>query len=94
VVRESLKRNVLFFQHNLVSDHSFGEMHVIFCRNVLIYFGRALKETVLSRLTQSMCAGGFFCVGESERLSRTGAGAAFRELAGAEHIYRYAGDAR
>src|SRR5436189_52833 len=36
-MRDSLRKNVLFFQHNLVSDHVFGEMQVVFCRNVLIY---------------------------------------------------------
>jgi chemotaxis protein methyltransferase CheR len=91
VVRESLKRNILFFQHNLVSDHDFGEMHVIFCRNVMIYFGRELRERVLSRLEQSLCAGGFLCLGESEQLSRgalAGAGARFEALSAAARIYR------
>ena len=40
---ELLRRNVVFFQHDLVCDHALGEMHVIFCRNVLIYFGDALR---------------------------------------------------
>ncbi|HVZ34261.1 MAG TPA: CheR family methyltransferase, partial [Polyangiaceae bacterium] len=35
-IKDSLRRNVFFFQHDLVSDQPFGEMHVIFCRNVLI----------------------------------------------------------
>jgi chemotaxis protein methyltransferase CheR len=92
VVRESLKRNILFFQHNLVSDHDFGEMHVIFCRNVMIYFGRELRERVLSRLEQSLCAGGFLCLGESEQLSRgalAGGGAQFEALSAAARIYRH-----
>ena len=34
----SLTKNVVFAQHNLVTDRSFNEFHVIICRNVLIYF--------------------------------------------------------
>ena len=93
-VRQALKRNILFFQHNLASDHAFGEMHLIFCRNVLIYFGRALREAVLSRLTGSLRRGGFLCLGESERLAPVGAGALLHELAAAQRVYRHAGDAR
>jgi chemotaxis protein methyltransferase CheR len=89
VVRESLKRNILFFQHNLVSDHDFGEMHVIFCRNVMIYFGRELRERVLGRLEQSLCPGGFLCLGESEQLSRGAlAVGRFEALSAAARIYR------
>jgi chemotaxis protein methyltransferase CheR len=88
-VKPALKRNILFFQHDLVSDHGFGEMHVIFCRNVLIYFGRELRERVLGRLTHSLSPGGFLCLGESERLSRS-APDRLRTLAGAARIYRCA----
>jgi chemotaxis protein methyltransferase CheR len=94
VAKQALKRNILFFQHNLVSDASFGEMHVVFCRNVLIYFGRQLREHVLTQLTRSLCRGGFLCLGESERLSRADAGGHFSAWADAEHIYRHTGDAR
>lgn len=91
VIKESLKRNILFFQHNLVSDHGFGEMHVIFCRNVLIYFGHSLRERVLGRLEQSLCPGGFLCLGESEQLPRAalaGGRVRLEALAGAARIYR------
>src|SRR5829696_4293637 len=37
-VKEALRKNIVFFQHDLSSDYALGEMHVIFCRNVLIYF--------------------------------------------------------
>src|SRR5215213_10903597 len=39
----SLTRNVVFSQHNLVTDGSFSEFHVILCRNVMIYFDRELQ---------------------------------------------------
>lgn len=42
----SLRRNIVFSQHNLVTDRSFAEFHVIFCRNVLIYFDKQLQHHV------------------------------------------------
>jgi chemotaxis protein methyltransferase CheR len=91
VMKQSLSRNVLFFQHNLVSDHAFAEMHVIFCRNVLIYFGEALRQRVMEKFAQSLCSGGFLCLGSSERLSRDWLERGFVEFAPAERIYRYEG---
>lgn len=87
-MRESLRRRILFFQHNLVSDHVFAEMHIIFCRNVLIYFESALRDRVLQKFTQSLRPGGFLCLGSSERL-----GAAYQSQFSVfneqERIYRY-----
>ena len=86
---EPLKRNVLFFQHNLVSDHVFGEMHVIFCRNVLIYFDRMLKRRVIEKLAQSLRPGGMLCLGSSERLSPEELALGFHEFVPEARIYRY-----
>lgn len=90
--RESLRRRILFFQHDLVSDYVFAEVQVVFCRNVLIYFGRSLREHVIHRLTASLCPGGFLCLGSSERLSRT-ARTSLIEFASNERIYRLVGAA-
>jgi chemotaxis protein methyltransferase CheR len=87
-MRESLRRNVVFFQHNLVSDHVFGEMNVVVCRNVLIYFGPELKARVLSKFEQSLCPRGFLCLGTSEHLPSYPTHQAFAEFAGRERIYR------
>jgi len=87
-MKESLRRQILFFQHNLVSDHVFGEMQVIFCRNVLIYFAQDLKGRVLHKFTESLCPGGFLCLGQGERVSRSSTELALVEFA-TERIYRY-----
>jgi chemotaxis protein methyltransferase CheR len=87
-MRESLRRNVVFFQHNLVSDHVFGEMNVIVCRNVLIYFGPALKERVLHKFEQSLAPRGFLCLGSSEQLAPHRTGNAFADFDSADRIYR------
>jgi chemotaxis protein methyltransferase CheR len=87
-MKESLRRQILFFQHNLVSDDVFGEMQVIFCRNVLIYFGQDLKDRVLAKFTASLCPGGFLCLGSGERVSRSVKEHALVEFT-TERIYRY-----
>jgi chemotaxis protein methyltransferase CheR len=87
-MRESLRRNVVFFQHDLVSDHVFAEMNLIICRNVLIYFGPALKERVMEKFDQSLSPRGFLCLGTSEHLGSSGAARAFTEFAGPDRIYR------
>lgn len=85
--RESLRRNISFFRHDLVGERVFAEMQVIFCRNVLIYFGPELKQQVIQKFTQSLAAGGFLCLGGSERLSPAAA-RHYTDFAAEERIYR------
>jgi len=87
-IRESLRSQILFFQHNLAADHTFGEMHVIFCRNVLIYLGDELRVGVLERLSDSLVSGGFLCLGKSERLLERGP-RKFTTFAAEQRIYRH-----
>ncbi len=87
-MKESLRRNILFFQHDLVSDYVFGEMHVVFCRNVLIYFDAELRTAVLRKFVKSLCAGGFFCLGASERLSRDDMQRGFSDFHAEQGIWR------
>jgi chemotaxis protein methyltransferase CheR len=88
-MKESLRKNILFFQHNLVSDHVFGEMQVVFCRNVLIYFASELKDRVMSKIAQSLCPGGFLCLGSGERILYGGSGPEWIEFAADQRIYRW-----
>ena len=91
-MRESLRRHVVFFQHNLVSDFALGEMHAIFCRNVLIYFGGELRQRVVSMFAEGLCRGGFLCLGASESLPESASGL-FSEFCPRERIYRHKGAA-
>ena len=65
-------------------------MHVIFCRNVFIYFDPDLRRRVLEKFAQSLCPGGFLCLGAGERLPRASL-LAFSEFSPEERIYRHAG---
>lgn len=86
-MREGLKKNVVFFHHNLVSDYALGEMQVIFCRNVLFYFGAPLRKRVLEMFAGGLCRGGFLCLGGSEAPPAS-AGVPFVDFLGQKRIYQ------
>lgn len=65
---KSLSKNVVFADHNLVTDGVFAEVNLVFCRNVLIYFDRELQNNVLSLFTNSIVKRGFLCLGSKENL--------------------------
>jgi chemotaxis protein methyltransferase CheR len=88
-MKEWLRRNVLFFQHDLIADQVFAETHVVLCRNVLIYFDAALKHRVVAKLTESLRPGGVLCLGSAERLNARDMALGYRELVPDARIYRY-----
>jgi len=68
IMDSSLRENVTFAPHNLATDGVFGEMHLILCRNVLIYFDRALQNRVLRLFDESLVHGGILALGSKESL--------------------------
>ncbi|THB70889.1 MAG: protein-glutamate O-methyltransferase CheR, partial [Desulfobulbaceae bacterium] len=64
-----------------------GEMHMIFCRNVLIYFNRELQDRVLTLFHESLLPGGFLCLGSKESLKFSRVADLF-ELIAEPQIYR------
>lgn len=62
----SLKENIVFANHNIVTDSVFGEMHLIMCRNVMIYFDINLQNRVLQLFCDSLRPNGFLCLGSKE----------------------------
>lgn len=68
LIDQSLKKNIVFSDHNLVTDGVFGEMNMIVCRNVLIYFNRDLQNRVLNLFTDSLMPGGLLCLGTKETM--------------------------
>ena len=73
VMESELINSITFVNHNLTTDKEFGEMHLVFCRNVLIYFKPDLRERALDLFTNSLVRGGYLCLGAKENL-RYGAG--------------------
>ncbi|MBX9947595.1 MAG: protein-glutamate O-methyltransferase CheR [Candidatus Obscuribacterales bacterium] len=68
MMNAELKKNIVFAQHNLVTDSTFNEFDLILCRNVLIYFNRSLQEHVLNLLLDSLRPGGILILGDKESL--------------------------
>ena len=63
-----LSQHITFANHNLVSDGVFGEMNLVFCRNVLIYFNDELQNRVLNLLIDSLRPRGVLCLGRRENV--------------------------
>ena len=85
---QRLVRNVVFAQHNLVTDRSFAEFHVIFCRNVLIYFDQSLQNRVHSLFYDSLVRLGMLCLGSKESLKFSKYEPCYERLDSSEKIYR------
>lgn len=88
IFRPWLKRNIVFAQHNLAMDTSFNELHMIVCRNVMIYFNRTLQNRVLDLFSDSLVRLGFLCLGNRESLKGTRGEAAYDVVNADERIYR------
>ncbi len=71
-VAERIKKNVIFRTFNLMQP-SFPfkkKFHVIFCRNVMIYFDQTTKDTLLNKFYENTEPGGYLFIGHSESVSR------------------------
>jgi chemotaxis protein methyltransferase CheR len=88
IFRPWLKQNLVFAQHNLAMDTSFNELHVIVCRNVMIYFNRTLQARVVDLFSSSLVRLGFLCLGNRESLKGTPGEAAYDVVDADERIYR------
>lgn len=88
IFRSSLKENIVFSAHNLVSDSSFNEFNVILCRNVLIYFNQTLQKRVHNLLYESLCMFGVLGLGHKESLKLTSHDQHYQELESREKLYR------
>lgn len=84
----ALTKNVVFYPHNLVSDTSFNEFHLILCRNVLIYFTSELQEKVFTLFNQSLIRLGFLGLGKKETLAISEIDSSFKPVDKENRIYR------
>jgi len=91
-IKDFLKERVTFSYHNLVTDGVFGEMNLICCRNVLIYFDRTLQNRTLELFDASLRHGGFLCLGTKESLNFTSVRNRFEAVDNRMRIYRKSGE--
>lgn len=89
---KTLRRNVVFSDHSLVTDAVFGEMHLISCRNVMIYFDRDLQDRALGLFSDSLARKGFLGLGSKESLRFSKHAGKFNDFVREEKIYQRLGE--
>jgi chemotaxis protein methyltransferase CheR len=73
LVRDVLRATTRFVRSNIIERdplNILGQFDAIFCRNVLIYFGEATRQTALDIFYENLVPGGILCLGHSESLLR------------------------
>ncbi|WP_141433874.1 protein-glutamate O-methyltransferase CheR [Bacillus sp. 03113] len=88
VFQPFLKKNIVFAQHNLVTDQSFNEFHIIICRNVMIYFNKQLQNHVHRLLYDSLGLNGFLGLGHREEVRFTSYAEFYNEFNPEEKLYK------
>jgi len=88
LIRPALQRNIVFSQHNLVSDGTFNEFNVILCRNVMIYFNRSLQERTHALFHASLGMFGILGLGARESLRLMPQEPLYEPLVPLEKLYR------
>lgn len=83
-----LSENIIFAQHNLVTDSSFNEFNVILCRNVLIYFDKQLQNQVYGLFKESLSRLGILGLGSKESLRFTSYITSYEEVDGKNRLYK------
>lgn len=88
ILHHSLRKNIVFAHHNLVTDRSFNKFDLILVRNVLIYFNDELRNRVLDLLDSSLSETGILALGNRETLLNSNYGGKFQEIAEGTRLYR------
>ncbi|WP_374566649.1 protein-glutamate O-methyltransferase CheR [Ideonella sp.] len=93
VFDKRLKKHIVFSDHSLATDSVFAEMQLVSCRNVLIYFNRALQNRAIGLFREALCRQGFLGIGSKESLRFSDHHDAFAELVPSLRLYQKRGDA-
>ena len=84
----ALREQIVFAQHNLVSDAPFNDFNLIVCRNVMIYFGKGLQERVHELFYESLQPFGVLALGHKESIRFTKHEGSYEALDAQEKLYR------
>ena len=88
VFDRTLKSRIVFSDHSLATDSVFAEVQFVSCRNVLIYFNRALQDRALGLFRESLCRRGFLGLGSKETVRLSAEADAFDELVPGQRVYQ------
>lgn len=86
-LRPAARTNVRFETLDLIRDDFPQQQHLIFCRNVIIYFERAIQERLFARFHESLVPGGFMVLGKVEALFGAPTGM-FETVASRQRVFR------
>jgi chemotaxis protein methyltransferase CheR len=92
IMDAALRRKITFSDHSLATDNVFSEVHLVTCRNVLIYFDHVLQNRALRLFGDALVNRGFLGLGSKESLRFTDAAGRFTEFSAPERLYRKTGD--
>ena len=67
-IKDEIKSRVEFKQHNLLKDQFPTNMHMIVCRNVLIYFTEEAKDLIFREFKDSLQSSGVLFIGSTEQI--------------------------
>jgi chemotaxis protein methyltransferase CheR len=84
----ALKKRLVFSDHSLATDNVFAEVQLVSCRNVLIYFDRALQDRALGLFAEALCRRGFLGLGSRETVRFSSQQAAFSEVHAEARLYQ------
>lgn len=87
-IKDDIRKRITFAHHNLATDSVFGEMQLIICKNVLIYFNKKLKFRVIKLFYESLYYGGYLSLGTTETLDFFGKQGYFCEVENVSHTYK------
>jgi chemotaxis protein methyltransferase CheR len=88
VFDKSLKEHIVFSDHSLATDSVFAEVHLVSCRNVLIYFNRDLQDRAIGLFRDALCRKGFLGIGSKESLRFSAHADTFSDLVREDKIYQ------
>jgi len=88
VFDKTLRRHIVFSDHSLATDSVFAEVHLVSCRNVLIYFGRELQGRAVQLFGEALCRKGFLGIGAKESLRYSSHAAEFTEIVQKDRIFQ------
>lgn len=88
VFDKSLKEHIVFSDHSLATDSVFAEVHLVSCRNVLIYFNRDLQDRAVGLFRDALCRKGFLGIGSKESLRFSMHAGSFSEVRREDRIYQ------
>jgi chemotaxis protein methyltransferase CheR len=88
VFDKTLREHIVFSDHSLATDSVFAEVHLVSCRNVLIYFDRELQDRALGLFRDALCRKGFLGLGAKESLRFSAISGEFDDFVREERLFQ------